>query len=125
MRDRNIDFLEVYKAVDIFIKDVYGTGDGVTEYIRRMEREQYRGPKYIKYWDNDLRMLKHVRWIRNKLVHEVDYDSGICGTRDCDFIELFRQRLYDETDPLALLAKLEKLVRQKRAEAAARNNGHR
>ena len=37
MRDLNIEFLEEYKRVDIFIRDAYGTQSGVTEYLRQME----------------------------------------------------------------------------------------
>ena len=121
MRELNIDFLEKYKSIDLFVRDAFGTEDGITEYIRRMEQEQWRGPKYIRYWDTDYRSLKHMRWVRNKLAHEVGYDSDICEASDFEWLKAFGKRLYDGTDPLALLRKLEIKVRQKRAEALKRN----
>ena len=59
-------------------------------------------------------MLKHVRWVRNQLAHEVGYDSDICQESDYDWLESFNQRLYSAEDPLALMNKQEKVEQQNR-----------
>ena len=114
MGELSFEFFENYKSVDLYVRDLLGTEDGITEYIRRMELDQYRGAKYIRYWDSDYRMLKHERWVRNKLAHEVEYDSDICGNRENEWIKAFGKRLEDGTDPLTLMKKLEIFVRQRR-----------
>ena len=55
MRDLNIDFLEEYKSVDKFIKDAYGSAEGVTEYIRSMEESYDEGSNLLdsKEWADD------------------------------------------------------------------------
>lgn len=58
--DINVAFLEVYKKADAFIRDAYGTKDGVTEYLRRMEVVR-GGSLACATWDEDYRRLKQAR----------------------------------------------------------------
>ena len=37
MRDLNIDFMDLYKCVDKFTRDAYGSAEGVSEYIRHFK----------------------------------------------------------------------------------------
>ena len=117
MRELNIRFLEEFKIVDRFIKDSFGTSEGVSEYIRQMEAVTVGGHRYVKTWEADYRMLKHVRWVRNQLVHEVGYDSTLCEQGDYQFIKLFGERLCACEDPISLMAKAEKAERQRRLAA--------
>ncbi|MBO7376098.1 MAG: hypothetical protein J6V01_03240, partial [Clostridia bacterium] len=78
MRDLNIEFLEEYKRVERFIRDAYGTQSGVTDYLKLMETSSPE-PALPDSWPDDYRGLKRLRWIRNKLAHEVSMDSDIVG----------------------------------------------
>ena len=102
MRELNIDFLELYKKVDRFIRDAYGSEDGVSEYIRQME-DSYLGPRYVKTWEIDHEMLKQLRRIRNKLTHEIDFDAEILKESDFEWLKEFSTRLLSVNDPLTVM----------------------
>jgi len=99
MKAINIKFQEEYKSVDKFIKDAFGTVDGVSEYIRKMERHERN--KSDKVWKDDYYKLKHMRWIRNQLAHEVSIDSDICEREDLEWLCNFHARLKKGDDSLA------------------------
>ncbi len=82
MRDLNIDYVDLYKSIDGFIRDAYSSSEGVSEYIRQMEANDYRGRQTIATWKDDYALLKHARWIRNQLAHEVGFDSDLCEEDD-------------------------------------------
>lgn len=104
MRDLNIDFLEEYKSVDNICKDIFGTRDGITEYIRIMEITPWQDSKCISTWKFDYSELKHVRWIRNQITHKNGtMDSDICSQSDFSWIKDFRRRILNSEDPLALM----------------------
>lgn len=107
MRDLNIDFMDLYKRTDRFIKDAYSSTEGVSEYIRSMEYSFNRGNANIKGWKSDFDNLKHIRWIRNQLAHEVSYDSDICTESDYEWLDDFYKRLFSSTDPLGALRTFE------------------
>ena len=113
MRDLNIDFMDLYKGVDKFIRDAYSSAEGVSEYILMMEKNMYSGRRYVYSWDDDYSKLKHLRWIRNQLSHEVGYDSDICEESDYDWLDDFRRRLFSSYDPLAAMNKAIKAERQR------------
>ena len=120
MRDLNIDFMDLYKSVDRFIRDAYSSSDGVSEYIRQMEYVFLDGKHYVATWSMDFDNLKRMRWIRNQLSHEVGYDSDICEEADYDWLETFRSRLYSANDPLSALKNAENAERQMRLEEQRR-----
>ena len=120
MRDLNIDFMDMYKSVDRFIRDAYSSTEGVSEYIRHMEQNDFKGRRYVATWGADYDKLKRLRWIRNQLSHEVGYDSDICEDADYDWLEVFNQRLYSSNDPLSAMNKAENAERQRRAEEQCR-----
>ncbi len=105
MRDLNIDFMDLYKRTDRFIRDAYSSSEGVSEYIRLMEADFVRGNVNIRGWNSDYDNLKHIRWIRNQLAHEVSYDCDICSEGDYEWLEGFYKRLFSSDDPLAALRK--------------------
>lgn len=113
MRDLNIDFLELYKDVDKFIREAYSSADGVTEYIRNMEQYSLKGPRYVNTWRKDYDMLQRVKRIRNQLAHDVRFDSDICEENDYDWLYNFHRRLFSAEDPLAMMIKQEKAERQR------------
>lgn len=112
MRELNIDFEEKYKEADNFIKNAYSVEQGITAYINAMQEIDPARRKNISSWDNDLKQLKHLRWIRNQLAHSVSIDSDLCQAEDYSWMYSFCNRLYDEKDPLAQLINAEKAARK-------------
>lgn len=103
----NINFLENYKRLDRLCKDCFSSNEGISEYIRQLETDQWQLKGYNLWQNDDLKMLKHVRWIRNKLSHEVDaFQSDLCTQDDLDFVIDFYNDIMDCLDPLAQLNKL-------------------
>lgn len=92
---------EEYKAVDNICRDIFSSQSGVSQYITEMERYYSYGHSLISSWDNDYRMLKHIRWLRNKIVHE-SYATD-CNDNDVLWLKEFHHRLLERRDPLALL----------------------
>ncbi len=105
MRELNIEYLELYKKVDRFIRDAYSSSEGVSLYISQMEIDRREGISFVDNWDRDYRMLKRLRWIRNKLSHDAEIDSDICGQSDFDWLKIFSDRLRASTDPEKMLSK--------------------
>ncbi|MBO4420019.1 MAG: hypothetical protein J5789_09390 [Oscillospiraceae bacterium] len=121
MRDLNIDFLDLYKRVDRFIRDAYASSEGVSEYLRQMEHNAFKGRILVSTWATDYNQLKRLRGIRNQLSHEVGYDADLCEEADVHWLEDFRSRLYAAGDPLAVLRMAEK-AEQKRYEEEQRHH---
>lgn len=113
MRDLNINFMELYKQVDRFIKDAYSSSTGVSEYIQQMESDNIKGNFYLSTWKEDYSQLKQMRWIRNQLAHEVGYDSDICSEEDYYWLENFYNRLFSRDDPLAQIYDIDKYKEKK------------
>lgn len=115
MLERNVKFVDLYKSVDRFIRDAYTSSEGVSEYLRQMEQNEFKGALHVSSWKTDYDRLKHLRWIRNQLSHEVGFDSDLCGIDDYNWLLSFRDRLYSADDPLARLNKAEAANRQRPA----------
>ena len=120
MRDLNIDFIDLYKRVDRFIRDAYASLEGVSEYLRQMEQNDFKGRSLVPTWATDYNRLKRLRWIRNQLSHEVGYDSDICEEADYIWLEEFRSRLYAASDPMSVLRKNENAEKQRYEEERRR-----
>jgi len=108
MRDLNIDFMDLYKRVDKFIKDAYSSSTGVSEYIEQMELNNIKGTFYLSTWKEDYHQLKQMRWIRNQLAHEVEYDADICSIYEYEWLNEFYKRLFERNDPLAVIYDIDK-----------------
>ena len=121
MRDLNIDFMDLYKRTDRFIKDAYSSSEGVSEYIRLMEAGFNRGNANIPGGKSDYDTLKRIRWIRNQLAHEVSYDSDICSLSDYEWLENFYNNLFSATDSLAKLRKIEDTASSKKRKPTTAN----
>ena len=117
MKNLNVTFLEEYKGVDKFIRDSYGCSEGVSEYIRQMEDKQARGVEYVPSWTSDYKTLKHMRWVRNQLAHEVSMDSDICDQSDIDWVREFRKMLENCSDPLSVVLTQEAEAARRRSAA--------
>lgn len=102
MQNIDIEFFSEYKAVERMCKDMYGD-DGVKAYIEEMENTYSREKMFIGNWDNKLRTLKHLKWLRNQIAH--DNEGYEVTEQDLADIKEFYNELLTQQDPLALLYK--------------------
>ncbi len=98
---QNMEFMDLYKSVDNNLKNNLGTDKGVTEYISILERRA-GGSKSTLEMKQELKMMKQLRWVRNKLAHEVDYGTQILETGDCEWLESFQKRIRKGKLPVRL-----------------------
>ena len=101
---QNIAFMELYKSVDVRIRERFGTADGVSEYIRRLEQlpQSEKAGSRLAGIRQDHRMLKHLRWARNMLAHEASYSDEILKDGDMEWLEDFSRKLESSRDSLSL-----------------------
>ncbi len=100
----DIQFQEEYKRLDALCRDCLSNEKGVTEYIRQMELIPWSAYRNVPSWENDLKMLKHIRWVRNELAHEIGtLGSELCQESDLQFTIDFHDKILSRTDPLTAL----------------------
>lgn len=112
----NLEFQEEYKRLDRLCRDYLSSREGVSEYIRQMESTPFCNRRYVFTWEEDYKQLKHVRWIRNQLAHEVgSLNSDICTEDDLDWVQSFYNRILNGSDPFTIIreAKAEEALRAK------------
>ena len=98
-----LEFQEAYKRLDNLCRDCFRSNDGVTEYIKQMEYVFEKGEESIPDWTRRYKTLKHLRYIRNKLSHEVGtLSSGICTENDYNDVIDFYNLMMDMKDPLTV-----------------------
>lgn len=103
MDDIILRFLKDYKKLDELCKQVLGSDRGISEYIDQMQSEG-KGCSKVPNWDNDLKELKRLRWMRNRLVHDADsFDMLTVTNEDIFYLKEFRSRILNCEDPFALL----------------------
>jgi hypothetical protein len=65
-----------------------------------------RGIYIVRGWENDLKQLKHYRWVRNQIAHNPDCtEENMCDASDAQWLADFHSRIVNQTDPLALYRK--------------------
>ena len=106
----NYEFLDEYKRLDNICRDIYGeTPDkklGVTLYIEDMDAKANLGAYKVPGWANDYNRLKSIRNMRNELVHSRNSITvNLCSVEDIEFIRSFIVRMFNQTDPIAMLRK--------------------
>lgn len=98
-------FMDSYKHLEKLCGEVMDDERRVSAYIDEMLRMP-RGSSLVRGWDEDLRNLKHYRWVRNQIVHEPNCsEETMCDPGDAEWIDDFYDRIMDQTDPLALYRK--------------------
>ena len=107
---QNIAFMDLYKAVDNSLKTMLGTDKGISEYIERLELKA-GSRKFTSEMKQELKMLKHLRWARNKLAHEVDYGTQILEAGDFEWLAGFQKKIRKGNMPgkLTLVDRIRKL----------------
>lgn len=104
------DFLEEYKHLEKLCNEMYGENHGVTLYINDMEQTFGYDRRGITGWDEDLRRLKHIRHIRNAMVHDTAFDENAYSVADITYLHEFYQRIINGTDPLTEKHKVNETV---------------
>ena len=102
MNETETRFIEQYKKIEAELNRRFVTKRGVTEYINRMESTEQELRYRVPTWRKELRSLKHLRWLRNRIVH----DEGETDCEEFDVIETedFYAKLLCGLDPLSLAA---------------------
>ncbi len=112
-----IDFQESYKRLDCLCKDYLSSQEGVSEYIRQMENTPWIDRRCVISWEDDYKRLKHVRWVRNQLAHEIGtLEAGICTIDDLNYIKDFYNRILRGNDPFTLMRKTKETEREQQKE---------
>ena len=102
-----IEFQEEYKRLDKLCKDIFSSEEGVSEYIRQMEKILLTNKKNVYMLEEEYKNLKHVRWVRNQLAHEVGaMEAGVCTQYDLEYIKAFYIKILHTEDPLSLCRKI-------------------
>lgn len=98
-------FLEEYKRLEKLCGEIMSDNRRVSAYIEEMLNTP-KGSYLVKNWDDDLKQLKHYRWIRNQIAHDPNCsEENMCNFADSKWIADFHFRIMNQTDPLALYRK--------------------
>lgn len=101
MTANNEKLFEEFKCVDMICGDMFSCQHGISQYISEMEQVFPQGRQKVPAWEADYRKLKHIRWLRNQIVHEVSAEN--CDMDDVEWLESFHRRILKGQDPLAVL----------------------
>lgn len=100
-----MDFFNSYKHLDKICGEVYNDRRGISAYIDEMSVIS-NGDFYVVGWEEDLKRLKHYRWVRNQIAHDTSCtEENMCIPEDARWIDGFYRRIMNQTDPLALYRK--------------------
>lgn len=81
-----MSFIASYKHLEKLCGDMLNDRHGVSAYIDEMLNKP-RGTYHVGGWDNDLKQLKHYRWVRNQIVHEPSCtEDNMCHPKDVDWL---------------------------------------
>ena len=94
-----------YKHLEKLCGEVMNDERKVSAYIDEMVQTP-QGAGRVAGWNEDLKRLKHYRWVRNQIVHEPDCtEENMCDPEAARWLEDFYDRIMDREDPLALYRK--------------------
>lgn len=106
-------FMDSYKKLDRLCSDVYGYRNGLSAYIESMKRIN-DGAYHTEGWKEDLKQLKHYRWIRNRIAHDPGCtEKTMCRRGDEEWLEDFYIRVKSHEDPLAVYYECESRRKKK------------
>ncbi len=95
-------FIEGYKKLNRLCGEIYHSSDGVNDYLKEMEQKSH-GASLIDGWNDDYKVLKHLRHVRNQIAHEDTEANTFCTDEDMKKLKDFFRRIDGGKDPLALL----------------------
>ena len=100
-----MSFIDSYKRLEKLCNEIYGDIHGVKAYIEEMNNTPL-GARYVLGWDEDLKRLKHYKWVRNQIAHDPGCtEENMCEYGDAQWLDNFRSRIMSANDPLTLYRK--------------------
>ncbi len=115
-------FIDSYKRLEKICSEMYGDNHGLSIYIEEMISYS-NGYYHVSVWNEDLRHLKHYRWIRNQIVHEPDCtEENMCNSYDIQWLDDFYSRIISGNDPLALYRKVKSQRRSQKTKETYSSN---
>ena len=103
-----MSFMNSYKRLEKLCSEIYNDHHGVSSYIEEM-KNTLTGSRYVSGWDDDLRQLKHYRWVRNQIAHDPGCtEETMCYPEDVEWLDHFYSRIMSGNDPLTLYRKVQK-----------------
>lgn len=97
------EFLDEYKHLEKLCNDLYNQQHGISLYISDMEATPRAASALILEWNKDLKALKHLRHIRNAMVHDLNEQEVTYTQEDIRNLKEFHRRIMEQRDPLSLL----------------------
>ena len=95
-------FIDSYKHLEKLCGEVLNDDRRISAYIDEMTNTP-RGSYYVRTWNEDLKKLKHYRWVRNQISHEPDCtEQNMCKAEDEIWLDEFYSKIMNQTDPLTL-----------------------
>ena len=103
-----MEFINSYKRLEKLCNEIYYSNHGISAYIDDMAKLT-SASFYVFNWNDDLKQLKHYRWIRNQIAHEPNCtEENMCEYGDAQWIDDFYDRIMNQSDPLAMYQKATK-----------------
>lgn len=97
-----MSFIESYKHLEKICGEIMNDERRLSAYIDEMLKKP-NGAYYVSGWNDDLKQLKHYRWVRNQISHEPGCsEQNMCEPSDAIWLDDFYARIMNQTDPLAL-----------------------
>lgn len=101
-------FIDSYKHLEKLCGEILNDERRISAYIDEMISTP-RGSYLVRGWDDDLKQLKHYRWVRNQISHEPGCsEENMCEPSDAEWLDNFYSRIMNQTDPLTLYSKATK-----------------
>ena len=97
------EFLDEYKRLEKLCNELYDQQHGISLYIADMEATPANLSIMVPSWHVDLKTLKHLRHIRNAMVHDLTEQEVDYTQEDIRNLKEFYQRIMEQKDPIALL----------------------
>lgn len=104
------EFLEEYLTVVKICSDMLG-GNGVSSYIDEMNAHGRDGLLAEPNWNSKLKTLKHLRWLRNCMMHPENNECYEVTENDLSDLKSFHEDVLRGRDPLAVLNSYKKAKR--------------
>lgn len=101
------ELLEDFRHVNAICRDMLSIEKGVAAYIEQLDEIPMTVRYWITEWNDEYRQLKHIRWLRNQIVHSTG--SIECSQSDLDWLKGFHNRLLTQQD---LLAKAHRVIKE-------------
>ena len=101
----SMGFLDSYKRLEKLCGEVMNDDKRITAYIDEMNNTPM-GSLHVSTWNEDLKKLKHYRWVRNQIAHNPDAtEKNMTTSTDVKWIDDFYIRIMHQKDPLTLYHK--------------------